>query len=85
VPETSRTAADLVPSLVWLAGHDPPVAVKLIYQMFAKLLSCMVLHARSDTVLVPRTVSPALTSILPRASPQGHVPNQPSMIARRGP
>jgi hypothetical protein len=26
-----------------------------------------------------------LTSILPRASPQGHVPNQPSMIARRGP
>jgi hypothetical protein len=24
-------------------------------------------------------------SILPRASPQGHVPNQPSMIARRGP
>jgi len=25
------------------------VAVKLIYQMFAKLLSWMVLHARSDT------------------------------------
>ena len=25
------------------------MAVKLIYQMFAKLLSWMVLHARSDT------------------------------------
>ena len=29
--------------------HDPPVAVKLIFQVFAKLLSWMVLHARSDT------------------------------------
>jgi hypothetical protein len=28
--------------------HDPPMAVKLIYQMFAQLLSWMVLHARSD-------------------------------------
>jgi putative transposase len=32
-----------------MARHDPPVAVKLIYQVFAKLLSWMVLHARSDT------------------------------------
>jgi putative transposase len=31
------------------ALHDPPVAVKLIYQMFAKLLSWIVLHTRSDT------------------------------------
>src|SRR3954471_14790662 len=32
-----------------VARHDPSVAVKLIYQMFAKLLSWMMLHARSDT------------------------------------
>jgi hypothetical protein len=31
------------------ARHDPLMAVKLIYQMFAKLLSWMVLHARSET------------------------------------
>jgi hypothetical protein len=29
--------------------HDPPVAVKLIYQVFAALPSRIVLHARSDT------------------------------------
>ena len=29
--------------------HDPPVAVKLIYQMLATLLSWVVLHVRSDT------------------------------------
>jgi putative transposase len=32
-----------------VSGHDPAVAVKLIYQMFAKLLSWMVLHVRSGT------------------------------------
>ena len=32
-----------------VARHDPLVAVKLIYQMFAKLLTWMVLHVRSDT------------------------------------
>ena len=42
-----------------MARHDPPVAVKLIYQVFAKLLSWMMLHARSDTTneieIRPRT------------------------------
>ena len=28
--------------------HDPPVTLKLIYQLVAKLLSWMVLRARSD-------------------------------------
>jgi putative transposase len=32
-----------------VSEHDPPMAVNLIYQMFAKLLSWMVLHARSGT------------------------------------
>jgi putative transposase len=32
-----------------VARHDPSVAVKLIYQMFTKLLSWMVLRARSNT------------------------------------
>jgi hypothetical protein len=39
-PGDSRTTA---------ARHDPPVAVKLVNQVFAKLLSWMMLHARSDT------------------------------------
>jgi hypothetical protein len=31
------------------ARHDPLVALRLIYQMFAKLLSWIVLHTRTDT------------------------------------
>jgi hypothetical protein len=34
-----------------VAEHDPPMATKLIYQMLVKLLSWMVLRARSDTSL----------------------------------
>jgi hypothetical protein len=49
VPETSRTAADLVIRGRRWPGMIRRVAVKLIYQVFAKLLSWMMLHARSDT------------------------------------
>ena len=47
VPETAL-------ALTWCftaegVGHDPPMSVRLIYQMFMKLLSWMVLHTHSDT------------------------------------
>jgi hypothetical protein len=49
VPETARTTRDLPVRLRQVARHDPLMALRLIYQMFTKLLGSMVLRTRSDT------------------------------------
>jgi putative transposase len=49
VPETSFHGRRPGDSSLPTPRHDPPVAMKLTYQLFAKLLSWMALHARSDT------------------------------------
>ena len=49
VPETARTARDQPVRLRQVARHDPLMALRLIYQMFTKLLGWIVLRTRSDT------------------------------------
>jgi hypothetical protein len=46
---TVHTAVDLLLRRQSAAPHDPPVALQLIYLVFSKLLSWMVLRTRSDT------------------------------------
>ena len=50
-PVGARNLGTLADLALWprrASGHDPPMAVKLIYQMLVKMLSWTVLHARSD-------------------------------------
>ena len=49
VPETARTARDLLVRPRHVAGHDPLVTLRLIYRMFSTLLGWIVLRTRSDT------------------------------------
>jgi hypothetical protein len=50
VPETQRTTTDLLLRQLQTTRRDPPMALKLIYVMFSKLLCWMVLRTRSDTM-----------------------------------
>ena len=49
MPETVHTARDLPVRSRQAARHDPLMTLRLIYQMFSKLLGWIVLHTRSDT------------------------------------
>ena len=49
LPETACTARDLLVHPRQIAGHDPLVTLRLIYQMFSTLLGWFVLRTRSDT------------------------------------
>ena len=60
VPETVHTVRDLLVHLRHTGRHDPLVALRLIYQMFAKLLDWIVLRTRSDTTTT-RAMTRAMT------------------------
>ena len=49
MPETARTTRDLAVRPRQVGMHDPLMALRLIYQVFSKLLAWMVLRTRSDT------------------------------------